>query len=105
MNAPAQIKPPAWKRHLPRVDAFCTGIGADERKMRCRVLELQDQATAGRRAGHNWAADQILFTVEQMGLAFALAPMAIHDLRAVGESMADLLTIAAKVSAYGGASG
>ncbi|WP_298691761.1 hypothetical protein [uncultured Sphingomonas sp.] len=89
---------PLWKCYLPMVDAACPDDGAIDRHMRCRMMFIRDQATRARRTAGNWASDQILATIEQIGLSQWATPMETHDLQALGESMSDLFTIAAKVS-------
>lgn len=103
MNAPAGIiKAPAWKNYLPMVDTFCAGASPDERRVRARMMALRDVASEARHDPGNLSADMILTAVQRLGLVHATAPAPLHNLQAIGESMAELLTIAAKVSVYGG---
>ena len=95
------VEPPApeplWKCYLPMVDAACPDDGPVIRQIRCRMMFIRDQATRARQSAANWASDQVLATIEQIGLSQWAAPMDPDDLQALGETMSDLFTIAAKV--------
>lgn len=102
MNAPVNIARDAgWRRYLPIVDAFCRDAGDEERKMRCRVMSIRDQAAHARTKADNWAANAALAAVEQIGLANATTSMPVENLRMIGEAMSDLFLIAAKLEVAG----
>jgi hypothetical protein len=98
MNAPADIRPkPAWHRHLPTVDALRPGEANPMRRARSRIMGLRDLATKARMDGAEWHADQVLATVEQLGVAYALATVPIDELEALLDTMAALMTQAASL--------
>lgn len=102
MNAPANITTETgWRRYLPIVDTFCSAADIEERKMRCRVMAIRDQAAHARTKAENWAAQSALATVEQLGLANSTTAMPIERLKAIGEAMAEMFALAVKLEVAG----
>lgn len=99
MNAQTQTRSaPAWKSYLPIVDQTFRGATPDERRLRCRIMVMRDQANAARHKAVAWHADQALSTVEQLGLAYAMSSVSLDQLNAVRENMALLFQVAASLN-------
>jgi len=96
---------PAWHRYLPIVDSLVPGCSESERQTRARIMRIRDHAISLRREPLFWAADQIIATIEQIGVAYATANIHEADLNALRDTMAELFRCASSLEVTGGARG
>jgi len=92
---------PAWQRYVPTVLGLLPSCDEAECRVRASIMHIRDQANRARHKGVSWAADQILSTIEQLGLASATAEQPAHELNAVRANMAELFRIAASLDVLG----
>lgn len=93
---------PAWQGHLGAIDSFMPGLADEERALRARVMFMRDRANQIMRQHEvDWAASQLLGTIQSLGHAYALAPIDAAELQSLRTSMAELFRIAASLEVIG----
>jgi len=97
LERPNSRKPEPWQRYAPVVLSFFPD--ADENEQRCRgaIMHMRDRANQVRQKSVTWAADAILATMEQLGLAFASSAAEPHKIEAIRRQMAELFRIAVAI--------
>lgn len=93
---------PAWQRYLAAVDGLAPGGNEEVRELRARIMHMRDRAgQIMQQHDVDWAAGQILSTVQSLGCAYATAGLDIAELKTLRTSMAELFRIAASLEVIG----
>lgn len=93
---------PVWQRYLPQIDGMLPGQSDEARELRARVMTMRDQATNVRRDKEpDWAGEQLLGTIEELGTTYATADISSADLQTLRTCMAELFRIAATLQVIG----
>lgn len=74
---------------------MCKPLDAVDRENRCRMMHARDVANFTRHKVVAWPADQILSTIEQLGMAYAASQRPAHEIKIIREYMAELYRVAA----------
>jgi hypothetical protein len=98
MNAPARI-PATRDRYIPQVRAFVPLCRGEDLQLRCSLLLIRDQATAGLRRCSGEAAP-VLDTIERLATQYAFAKLPIAELKDLRLHLVRLTTCASGLDQF-----